>query len=475
MKKIYTFGLAIAAVAALAACNKENNLRPVEQEQEAAESKITIVATTEAVGDPNTKVAISEVGSKFNLNWEGVETLGLANSTNTTYKTDWTVDSYTGTTAQLTGTLMAVTGSTTNWMLATNLFSSTGAAVRADIPANQSYNGANMANNCLLVARANDASVSTIPAVSFKTMNAFMKFSLVKGSAAGGSTNVYTKMYVQNIIVETLGSEVVAGRFEISKTDADWYSSYAGTVDGQTSNKVTLDCTVNDAKGEELSAVAKDFYVALAFGSYASGLKITINVLNQDGDAGKVEKTFGTASGVTIARNTMRALAELTVNPVDDVAPDTYTLIDDPSDVEAGTYYLAALYGGKYYLWTGTISSNDCVTAEYSYNTSTKVLTGEGAAEVSLVATTGGYFVKIGDNFLRVTASGSRKLKLDSTSDVWSFDVSVDSDDNPRGGLLMKEANFNNFVVSANTSTRVLRSYASGTQGNFGVYLFHKD
>ena len=469
MKKLYKICLAILAVLTLAACNKENTVISPDSDANSNfnAQKVYISASTEKVVPP-TKVTISEATSTFTLNWQGTETFGLANSTNKTYNNDWVVSDYSGSTATLSGSIMAVTGETTNWMIATNLYSSTNETIRADIPINQSYDGNNMANNCLLVARADDASISSIPGVSFKTMNAFMKFSLVKGIAAPGSSNIYEKMYVQNIELEALGDEVLAGRFEISKTSGDWYSSYSGTVDGQTSKKVTLDCTVKNTKGEEISSV-KDFYVAIAFGTYASGLKVTINVKNEDGDAGKAVKTIKTTSGATIARNKLYVLDELTVNPEDAEAPETYSLIDNPTSIEAGTYYLAALYSGKYYLWTGSISSNDCVTAEYTYNTSTKVLTGTGAAEVSLVATTGGYFVKIGDDYLRVTANSNRRLKLDSTSDVWSFT----SDD--RGGMKMNEANFNNFVVSANTATRVLRSYTSSSQGNYGVYLFKKD
>ena len=473
MKKIYTFGLAIAAVAALAACNKENI-----SDNPTTGRKLTIKANTEKVADLNTKFTVveKEATATFELTWEGTETLGLANSANTTYKKDWTVESCDGTSATLTGSEITVAG-TTNWILATNFFSSTSNVIRADISANQSYDGKNMANNSLLVARVDDAEIDALESepIEFKTMNAFLKFSLVKGSAVAGSTTSYEKMYVQNITVEAIGEENIAGRFEISKTAADWADAYSGVVSGQGASKITLDCTAKNSEGEELSNEAKDFYVAIAFGEYASGLKVTINVLNEAGAAGTVEKTFGAGSGVTIARNTMRALAELTVNPIDAAAPDTYTLIDDPDDVEEGTYYLAAKYGESYYLWTGTISSNDCNTAEYSYNTTKRTLTGENAAEVSLVATEGGYYVQVGDNYLRVTASGSRKLALDSTKDVWSFDVSLDADENPRGGLLMKENNFDNYLVSANTSTRVLRSYATATNGNFGVYLFKKD
>lgn len=462
MKKGFLISVALVAAVSFVSCNKENSVT--------APERVRVSVSTELPIDANTKVAIDEDGSNFALNWEGTETFGLANSAGTAYKTDWVVDSYTGTTAVLSGTLVATGEATsTTWMLSTNLFSSLTDAIRANVPANQSYNGSNVATNCLLVARADDASVSAVPSMSFKTMNSFLKFSLTKGSAAGGSSTDYTKMYVQNIIVEAIGGENLAGRFEISKTEADWMDAYSGTVDGQMSSTVTLDCTAKNAKGEELSAVAKDFYVAIAFGSYASGLRVTINVQNQDGDAGTYVRTIGTSAGVSITRNNLVAFPELTVNPTDAAAPETYTLITDPASVAAGTYYLAGKYGTSYYLWTGSISSNDCNTAEYTYNTTTGVLTGTGAAEVTLVATTGGYFVKIGDNYLRVTASGSRKLKLDSTPDVWSFGT----DD--RGGLSMKEANFSNYVVSANTSSRVLRSYASGTNGNYGVYLFKQN
>lgn len=470
MKQTFILGSAIIAAVLLVSCNKI--------EVSITSNPIKVSVSTEIPNAPQTKVSINEDGSNFSLNWEGTETFGLANSTNTAYKTDWSVNSYTGTSAVLEGSLVDVSGDNTNWVMSTNFFSSTGGAIRANIPVNQAYNGTTIAQNCLLVARADGASTSTIPSLNFKTMNAFIKFSLKKGSAAGGSSNEYTKMYVQSITVETLGSENVAGRFEISKTAADWMDNYSGTVDGQMSDHVTLDCTVQDAKGEELSAVAKDFYVAVAFGSYASGVKVTINVQNQDGDAGTYERTIGASSGITIDRNTLLAMAEVTVNPVDAVSPTTYTLIDDPSDVEAGTYYLAAKYGDSYYLWTGSIttsSNKDMITAEYTYNTSTHVLTGSGAVEVTLVATDGGYFVKYGDNYLRVTANTNRRVACDGTSDVWSFDVSKNGGNEPRGGLKMTEANNSNTIVSANTSSNVLRSYTTATQGNYGVYLFKQD
>ena len=468
MKKIFVWGFAIAAVAVLASCNKENAIE--------ISDTIVVKASTENVNDPSTRVSISESGSKFYLNWEGTEKFGVANSTNTNDNKNWTVDSFEGREAQITGALPKIEDAeTTNYIVATNYFSSTNTVIRANIPANQSFNGDNIAQNCLLIARSDNATVGELSSVDFKTMNGFLKFSLKKGSAASGSTNSYTKMYVQSIIVEALGEENIAGRFEISKTDDNWTEQYSGTVSGQMSSKVTLDCTSVNATGEELTSSAKSFYVAIAFGTYASGLKVTINVNNEEGKSGSFTKTFG-SSGVTIARNSMRSLSALTVNPEDAETPDTYTCIEDPSAIEAGTYYLAAKNGDKYYLWTGAMSnSKDLATAEYTYNSNTKVLSGDGAVEVTLVSTSGGFYVKNGTKYLRAKSAANRTLACDTTTDVWSFGVSMNSENQSRGGLKMTEANYSTTLVSANTTSAVLRNYTSATNGNFGVYLFKKD
>ena len=476
MKKIYTFGLAIVAIAALAACNKINVEKTPIDEVEKVQEVITVNVSTEDVCDNSTKVTVSESGDKFYLNWQGTETFGVANSTTTnTSSSPWTITSYSGRNANITGTLPTASGSTTNYVVCNNLFSSASGVARVVVPANQSYNGANISQNCLLVARADDSTVGTLPDIEFKTMNAFMKLSLVKGSAAPGSTNDYTKMYVQNITVEAIGNEDIAGRFEISKTAIDWTDNYSGTVAGQMTSKVTLDCTVINVKGEELSALAKDFYLAIAFGTYASGLKITINVQNQDGDAGTVEKTFGTTSGISIDRNTMRALSSLTVNPVDAAAPDTYTLITDPGDIASGEKYLLAGYrNSKYHLWTGSITTTtnkDLITAEYSYNTTTGVLTGDGAIEVTLTTTgkSNQYYVKVGDNYLGTSAKTNRRMTLNDTSGYWTFG----SDD--RGGMTMLYSNYAEYLQSSTGDSNVLRNYGSSTSGDYGVYLFHKD
>ena len=467
MKKLFLFSAAVVAAISFVSCNKENSVSTPE--------RVRVTVSTELPIDANTKVAIDESGSNFILNWQGTETFGLANSTNNTCKSDWVVDSYIGTSAVLTGSSITVTGETTNWFISNNLFSATNTAFRVNLPAAQLYNGGDVAQNCLLAARADDASTTAIPSVTFKTMNAFLKLSLTKGEAELPSTNDYTKMYVQNIVVEAIGDEDIAGRFELSKTAADWMDAYSGTVAGQMSSKITLDCTAINAEGEELSAVAKDFYIAAAFGTYASGLKVTVNVLNQDGDAGTYERTIGTASGITLDRNTLLAMPALTVNPTDAVAPDTYTLVTDPSDIVSGEKYLiAALRSGNYHIWTGSItttSNKDMITASYSYNTTTGVLTGDGAVEVTLTSTgvKNQYYVMYDSKYLGSSAASNRRITLNTTVGSWTFGTDT------RGGMTMGYSGYDVWLLSSTADSNVLRTYTANTNGAYGVYLFHKD
>ena len=85
--------------------------------------------------------------------------------------------------------------------------------------------------------------------------------------------------------------------------------------------------------------------------------------------------------------------------------------------------------------------------------------------------------MKYDGKYLRVTDNKNRRIGLDETPDVWSFDVSYDASEPPvaRGGLKMTEANKGHTIVSATTSSNVLRNYGTATNGNYGVYLFKQN
>lgn len=353
MKKIYVFGLAIAAVAALASCNKENTI-------EEPNNLVTLEVSTEKVEDPETKVSIVESGSNFYLNWQTTDSFTMGNSNRETQQV-FTIGSASGTNATFSGTLPdASGGSTTNYIAAFNVNSVSGSNVRATIPVTQDYatSGA-LATNCLLVAREDGITVGSLSTLHFKTMNAFMKFSLTKGDAAGGSSTDYSShMYVRSIVVETIADgEYISGRFGISKTASDWDTSdYAEVVTASASKKVTLNCVTTDfTNGVDLSDVAKDFYVAIAYGDYSKGLRVTITVENGAGKYGKFVKTISKDKTYSIARNTLRALPTLEVNPTDAVPEITLwsenwnggTAGDAPSAYLSGSHSGTYVYSGS--------------------------------------------------------------------------------------------------------------------------------
>lgn len=478
MKKIYILGLTVLFCLAIVACSKENKVQ--------TSDKITVKAITEDVNTSGSKVSISESGTHFSLNWEGTETFGVANSTNNNEKKSgdsWTINSHSGTNASISGTLPSADGTTANYIFSNNYFSSAGGSggvVRVVVPSTQDYNGSVLANNCLLIARADGATVGTLPgSLSFKTMNGFLKFSLVKGSAAPGSSNDYTHMYVQSIVVEAIGHEDIAGRFEVSKTAADWATSgsYAGTVAGSMSDKITLNCTSVNSDGEELSAVAKDFYVAVAFGDYASGIKVTINVENQDGDAGVLEKTFGTgAGGVTIGRNKMKALSSLTVNPEDAAATPTYTKVTSTPANWSGTYiivYEESSTAGKV-CQGGLDAASNYYSVTISSNKITSSLLADYEVEVSTYST--GYSIKAlgGSNknkYLQGKTADSNGTDFKTSADaVTEFSLSA--------GLVTITNNSKVFAYNLSAGNLRWRFFKSGTvgdgSGNYKIPALYK-
>ena len=383
MKKILFFNAIALSAIIILSCNKENTYISQEldindakaSEKEELASPITLKVTTEATEEPTTKVSIVENGAKFALNWEGTETFVIANSANTiAAKGDntFTVSSYSGTSAEFTGTLPDAGSGSVNYIGAFNFYSSTSTKVRADLPFVQSYSaGGALATNCLLIARADGCTAGTLEKLDFKTMNSFIKFSLKKGAAAAGSSNDYTKMFVQSIKVETVqDGEVLAGRFGFNKTGS-WGTVYDETVSGTEKSVVTLNCVTGTyANGVELSDSDTDFYVAVAFGTFSKGLKVTITVKNQDDEYGTYQRTISNGKSYDIERNQLIAMPSLTVNP-EDAATETVLWTEN---------------------WTGGVAdatpsaymSRDAHTGTYVYNSESITYSQSSGSNVKL-------------------------------------------------------------------------------------------
>jgi len=483
MKKITTISLAFIS-AIFFSCNKEQDVLTRESEKEHIEEEViapvTVKVTTEFAEDSSTKVTIEETGSKFNLNWEGTESFVVANSNNTNASkgaNTFTVSSYSGIEAEFTGTLPDAGSGTVNYIGAFNFVSSTDSYVRAEIPATQTYSpGGAVATNCLLVARADNCSVGTLGTLNFKTMNSFMKFSLKKGSAATGSSNDYTKMYVQSIKIETVqDGEAIAGRFGFRK-EGDWGTAYDETVTSEKKSLITLNCVTGTyTDGVELSDSDTDFYISVAFGTYTKGLKVTITVKNQGGDYGTYERTISKNSSYVISRNQLIAMPSLTVNP-DDVSVETYTLINRVANLTAGDYIMCALKDDIYRAFIGTFKSSQCNTEDVSYNPSTKILDYTDAVVVTLTSTGTANQYKISwtdgvtTKYLKSTSATNLAFDTDAANaEAWTVS-------NTDTGLFLTGATNSGVIKSAATaSSRYIRSYASTNTATTGIYFFKKD
>lgn len=355
MKQNRILGFFFAILVVMVSCNKQNaDLVP---------TPVKVKVSTETIDKDLTKVSISESGSTFSLNWEGTETFVMANSANTNAskgENTFSISSYSGKDAEFTGILPDAGSGTVNYMGAFNFYSSTNTKVRAELPDAQTYSaGGTLATNCLLVARADGCPAGTLGALNFKTMNSFIKFSLKKGSAATGSSNDYTKMFVQNIKVETVqDGEVLAGRFGFNKTST-WGSAYDETVGGTTKSAITLNCVTGTyTDGVELSDSNTDFYVAVAFGTFTKGLKVTITVKNQDDDFGTYVRTISNGTNYTIERNKLVAMPSLTVNP-DDAVTETVLWTENWSgggNAATPSSYMSAAHTGTYVYNSGTVT-----------------------------------------------------------------------------------------------------------------------
>lgn len=432
MKKIYAFA-AFAAALSMLACNKENGTDSPKGEIISVD-----VSYEDPIEDPDTKLSISESGTKFTLLFDGTESMTVGNTSNST-TTSFSTSSSGSRSATFTGSLPSVTGTKTDYIGIVSTFGSVAAAgIRASVAHNQTYNGASVASSSLLVGRTDDCTVGNLSDVSLKTMNAYLKFSLIKGSAAPGSSNNYAShMYVKNIVVESVNGEQIAGKFGIAKTGSDWADSYiddAGIAAGDKKDKITLDCTNNGASaGVDLSAAATDFYIAIAFGTYAKGLKVTINVQNaKDGDTGKIEAYISKNSSYDIARNTIVAMPALTVNP-----EDTSEIIlwseswDGGTDGSTPTEYLSGSHSGMT-LYSGSVS----YTQSASTTLKTESLAGGSSPEL--------YMAK----------SGSRSFTVSGIPTAGASTVSVS----------YKANNGNNTVTCSTAGTSV-----SGSSGSFEV------
>lgn len=176
----------------------------------------------------------------------------------------------------------------------------------------------------------------------------------------------------------------------------------------------------------------------------------------------------------------------------------TYTLIDNLSNLTAGTFLMAgfrakgeAQFGSAtepnpaaedyYGVWTGEMitgsGKTDCETLQMTFANGelTKIDTyvTNSPAEMELVAVDGKtdtYYIKCNGQYL-ASGSKSRSLSLGAEPAEWVFSM-VDKDGESR--LVAENGGCSLQTVDSSFKT-MIRGYASATQGKHGIYFFKKN
>lgn len=177
----------------------------------------------------------------------------------------------------------------------------------------------------------------------------------------------------------------------------------------------------------------------------------------------------------------------------------TYTLIDNLSNLSAGTYLMAGFRAkgeaqsgsatepnpaaeDYYGVWTGEMitgnGKTDCETLQMTFANGelTKIdanVTTNSPAEMELVAVDGKsntYYIKCNGQYL-ASGSKSRSLSLGADPAEWVFSM-VDKDGESR--LVAANGGCSLQTVDSSFKT-MIRGYASATQGKHGIYFFKKN
>lgn len=174
----------------------------------------------------------------------------------------------------------------------------------------------------------------------------------------------------------------------------------------------------------------------------------------------------------------------------------TYTLIDNLSNLTAGTFLMAGFRAkgeaqsgsttepnpaaeDYYGVWTGEMitgnGKTDCETLQMTFANGelTKINVTNSPAEMELVAVDGKsntYYIKCNGQYL-ASGSKSRSLSLGADPAEWVFSM-VDKDGESR--LVAANGGCSLQTVDSSFKT-MIRGYQSATQGKHGIYFFKKN
>lgn len=338
-------------------------------------------------------------------------------------------------------------------------------------------------------------------------------------SGTGNSTVTYTSA---NVSVRTSG-KLSGGYDGASGSNKIFFGSAPATFDintitmpaGKTNYRIIFGGAYSQSNGGTYDNIFKpeSFHVAVGNGTDWSG-NLTYEKIGGSDTTDPywvqfaVDFTLKEAVGQLSIRFTADLASVFAIDDVQlvegnggqevDLEGGTYTLIDNLSNLSAGTYLMAGFRAkgeaqsgsatepnpaaeDYYGVWTGEMitgnGKTDCETLQMTFANGelTKIDANvtNSPAEMELVAVDGKsntYYIKCNGQYL-ASGSKSRSLSLGADPAEWVFSM-VDKDGESR--LVAANGGCSLQTVDSSFKT-MIRGYASATQGKHGIYFFKKN
>lgn len=236
--------------------------------------------------------------------------------------------------------------------------------------------------------------------------------------------------------------------------------------------------TVLNQNGAAITATLKQNSNNIETSVVGNTVSVTVTTLANEENILQISVANGTPVEVPITCSTAPAA--------------TYTLISEIANLQAGKYLMSAYvekYSStnfapySYHVWNGSISpkaGGDLETVQYQYDEVSQTLTAKDAdegIEIELVAVAdkaNTYYIKLGDEYLYSVSAENRKIALGDTPTEWEFSNNSNAEGKGIFPTTMLDSK-SITLVSANATSKLIRSYGSTGSYKNGIFFFKKN
>ena len=293
-------------------------------------------------------------------------------------------------------------------------------------------------------------------------------------NVAGGKVTGIVSVYNQGQILPRTLADV--SDFTSDAPMITSVSPAALTFNATGTKDVTV--TVLNQNGAAITATLKQNSDNIETSVVGNTVSVTVTTLANEENILQISVANGTPVEVPITCSTAPAA--------------TYTLISEIANLQAGKYLMSAYvekYSStnfapySYHVWNGSISpkaGGDLETVQYQYDEVSQTLTAKDAdegIEIELVAVAdkaNTYYIKLGDEYLYSVSAENRKIALGDTPTEWEFSNNSNAEGKGIFPTTMLDSK-SITLVSANATSKLIRSYGSTGSYKNGIFFFKKN